>query len=75
MVRFLGVGLIAAGLLSGCVTVNDATVKEMPTSYLCQFLDANTWMSTQSERSAIFKELKARGQDCILPSGTAKPAQ
>ena len=64
-----------AGLLAGCgyVTVNDATVKDMPTGYLCQFLDPNTWISTSAERAAIFAELKVRDADCVLPSGTSKP--
>ena len=59
--------------LSGCATVNEKTVEDMPTGYLCQFLDPNTWITTNAERSAIFKELKKRDADCILPSGTSKP--
>ena len=61
-----------ASFLAGCVTVNDATVKDMPTGYLCQFLNPNTWISTSTERTSIFKELKDRDADCVLPSGTSK---
>ena len=67
-------GLVGAGFVAGCQTVNEITVREMPTSYLCQYLDANTWITTQAERSAIFKELRERKADCILRSGTSKPA-
>lgn len=64
---------VIIGLLASCVTVDNTTVKDMPTGYLCQFLDPNTWISTAAERQAIFDELKARDADCVLPSGTSKP--
>ena len=68
--KFYLVGAVAAlTIVSGCVTVDSSTVQEMPTGYLCSFLDPNTWISTESERSAIFAELKERKADCILPSG------
>lgn len=73
-VTTVGVYLVLFAALAGCVTVNDRTVKDMPTGYLCQFLDPNTWLSTAAERQAIFDELKLRNADCILPSGTSKPA-
>ena len=67
-------GVAGAGLLAGCnsVTVNDVTVKDMPTGYLCQFLNPDTWISTSAERTSIFKELKDRDADCVLPTGTSK---
>lgn len=64
--------VIALIFVSGCVTVDSNTVKEMPTGYLCSFLDPNTWISTEQERSAIFAELRSRGADCVLPSGAAR---
>lgn len=63
---------VVAALLPGCVTVNNETVKEMPTGYLCSLLDPNTWISTAPERSAIFSELRVRGADCTLPSGSSR---
>jgi hypothetical protein len=64
--------LIGFLALSACVTANSETVKDMPTGYLCGFLDPNTWVTTDAERKAIFAELKARDADCVLPSGSAK---
>lgn len=59
--------------LSACVEVNEQTVGDMPTGYLCSFLDPNTWITSDRERQAIFKELKRRGADCILPAGASRP--
>lgn len=71
--KFYLVGAVAAlTIVSGCVTVDSTTVQEMPTGYLCSFLDPNTWISTEAERSAIFAELKERNADCVLPSGAAR---
>lgn len=73
MLKFYLVGAVAAlTFVSGCVTVDSSTVQEMPTGYLCSFLDPNTWISTEAERSAIFAELKKRNADCVLPSGAAR---
>lgn len=74
MHKGLVVGVVGLGLLAGCETVNDQTVQDMPTGYLCSFLDPNTWISTSEERAAIFKELKERNADCVLPAGTSKKA-
>ena len=73
MRKVLIAGVAVFGFLAGCVTVNNTTVKDMPTGYLCQFLDPNTWISTSAERAAVFAELKVRDADCVLPSGTSKP--
>ena len=66
---WVGIVLLA---LAGCVEVNETSVTQMPTGYLCSFLDPNTWTTTARERQAIFQELKRRNADCILPSGAAK---
>lgn len=67
-------GSVCLGLLAGCETINDQTVQDMPTGYLCTFLDPNTWVTTGKERAAIFKELKERNADCVLRAGTSKRA-
>ena len=67
-------GIVGLGVLAGCDTVNDETVKDMPTGYLCSMLDPNTWITSQQDRNAIFKELKARDADCVLRAGTSKKA-
>jgi hypothetical protein len=65
---------IATGFfLMACETLNETSVRDMPTGYLCTFLDPNTWITTSNERQAVFGELKRRNADCILPSGTSKP--
>mgnify|MGYP006982512724 CR=1 FL=1 len=66
------IAVIALTFVSGCVTVDSNTVKEMPTGYLCSFLDPNTWISNEQERAAIFAELKVRDADCVLPSGASR---
>ncbi|MDU9005740.1 hypothetical protein [Sedimentitalea todarodis] len=58
-------------LAAGCTTVDSTTVKNMPSGELCSFLDPNTWIVSGAERQAIYAELKARNQDCILPTGAA----
>lgn len=70
----LAIAIIAPLALAGCETINEGSVKDMPTGYLCTFLDPNTWVTTSDERQAIFAELERRNADCILPSGTSKPA-
>jgi hypothetical protein len=67
-------GIVCFGLLAGCDSVNDETVKDMPTGYLCSMLDPNTWITSGQDRAAIFKELKVRDADCVLRAGTSKPA-
>jgi hypothetical protein len=58
--------------LTACVTVNKETVQDMPSGYLCSLLNPDAWISTASEKKAIFQELKKRNEDCILPQGTSK---
>ena len=66
--------IVGIGLLTGCVELNDRTAQDMPTGYLCSMLDPNTYITNNADRRIIFKELKARDADCILPSGTSKQA-
>jgi hypothetical protein len=66
---FFLIGIIA---LSGCVSVNSEEVKEMPTGYLCSLLNPDSYMTTGSERRVIFKELKDRDEDCMLPQGASR---
>ena len=74
MHKSLIAGIIGLGLLGACSgPMTPTSVKEMPTGYLCTFLDPGTWITTGSERSAVFAELKKRNADCILPGGTSKP--
>ena len=74
MRKALVVSVLGLGLLTACESINEQTVKDMPTGYLCTFLDPNTWITTGNERAAIFKELKARDADCVLRAGTSKKA-
>jgi len=74
MKRTAFVAVIGMTALTACAAVNSTTVKDMPSGQLCSFLDPNTWISTEAERQAIYAELKARGQDCVLPSGAAVTA-
>ncbi len=60
--------------ITACTTVDSSTVKDMPSGQLCAFLDPNTWIASEAERQAIYAELKARKQDCVLPSGEAVDA-
>jgi len=67
--------LVVMILLTACTTVNSSTVQDMPSGQLCAFLDPNTWIASNAERQAIYAELKARNQDCVLPSGAAVDLQ
>lgn len=57
--------------MTACTTLNSETAKNTPSGQLCAFLDPNTWIITEAERQAIYAELQARKQDCVLPSGAA----
>ena len=48
MFKALVAGIVSISLLAGCDTVNDETVKDMPTGYLCSMLDPNTWITSLS---------------------------
>ena len=58
------VGLVFSVLLGGCQTVNEKTVADMPTGYLCDLLSPN-YVTLPSERRAIFAELEKRNADCV----------
>jgi hypothetical protein len=70
----LAAATFMAALLSACTTVNSDTVNNMPPGELCFFLDLNTWILSDSERQAIYAELKARNKDCVLATGAAVDA-
>ncbi len=55
-------GTLAAA--SACQTVNPETVQDMPTGYLCDLL-SDSYITTPSERRAIFAELESRDAECI----------
>ena len=53
-------------LLSACTgPVNEQTVLDMPTGYLCRILDSSEYISLPSEQKAIYAELERRGEDCV----------
>lgn len=58
---FLLVGLT---LLSCTGPLNEETMADMPTSYLCRILSPD-YISLPSEQLAIYKELERRGQQCV----------
>jgi hypothetical protein len=66
MKRLFGMGALVclASVLSACETVNAETVPTMPSGYLCDLLSDN-YITTPSERRAIFAELESREVDCV----------
>ncbi|MBK8457101.1 MAG: hypothetical protein IPL47_08360 [Phyllobacteriaceae bacterium] len=57
--------ILFVGMLSACQTVNNKTVKDMPTAYLCDLLSPN-FITTPSERKEIFVELEKKGARCAI---------
>ena len=55
--------LVIASLLSGCMTVNSDTTKVMSDGKLCELLGP-MWITTSSERDAIYREIEERGLLC-----------
>ncbi|MDX1292154.1 MAG: hypothetical protein R3265_05020 [Hyphomonas sp.] len=66
MKRSIGIGAVVclAPVLAACETVNAETVSTMPSGYLCDLLSDN-FITTPSERRAIFAELESREVDCV----------
>jgi hypothetical protein len=61
----------SSGLLAACTgPVNDQTVRDMPTGYMCRILDSGEYISLPSEQRAIYAELERRGEGCI--DGTSR---
>lgn len=53
-------------LLSACTgPINEQTVSDMPTGYLCRILDSNEYISLPSEQKAIYAELERREEGCV----------
>jgi hypothetical protein len=62
------IAFVASGvvLISACTgPVNEQTVRDMPTGYMCRILDSSEYMSLPSEQRAIYAELERRGEDCV----------
>ena len=57
------IGAVALGACTG--PVNESTVGDMPTGYLCRILDSSEYISLPSEQSAIYAELEKRGDECV----------
>ena len=52
--------------LSSCTgPVNQTTVRDMPTGYMCRILDSREYITLPSEQRAIYAELEMRGQQCV----------
>jgi hypothetical protein len=63
--------LVGVGTLTACTgPVNESTVRDMPTGYMCRILDSSEYLSLPSEQRAIYAELERRGDECI--DGTQK---
>ena len=50
--------------VASCATVNSQTVKDMSDGRLCEFLGP-AWITTASERDAIYREIEQRGVICL----------
>lgn len=50
--------------IPSCVTVNTETVKGMSNGQLCEYLGP-AWITTGSERDAIYREIEGRGVICL----------
>jgi hypothetical protein len=62
---------VSASLFAACTgPVNDETVQDMPTGYMCRILDSREYISLPSEQRAIYGELERRGEECI--DGTSR---
>ena len=59
--------LFGCGLsLAACTgPVNDATVRDMPTGYMCRLLNSDEYISLPQEQRAIYAELERRGAECV----------
>jgi|GEM_PF-5388801 len=54
--------------LASCTgPINNQTVKDKPTDYLCRILGPD-YISLPSEQEAIYRELEARGAQCVSTS-------
>ena len=55
--------LALLGVASCTGPVNDETVRDMPTGFLCKIV-SNAYIALPSEERAIYKELERRGERC-----------
>ena len=51
--------------LASCVTVNDETVKDMPTAFLCRLMDSREYITLPHEQQSVYRELERRQVDCV----------
>ena len=60
----VGASVLLLGSTACTGPVNDETVREMPTGYMCRILDSSQYISLPSEQKAIYRELERRGERC-----------
>jgi len=51
-------------ILSGCMTINEETVKNYDSEKLCEFSNPWKWVTTKREEEIIDSELCSRGKYC-----------
>lgn len=54
-------------LVASCayVKIDDETVRDMPTGFMCNALNSDEWLVMPKEQIAIYKELERRGETCV----------
>lgn len=50
--------------ITGCVTLNAETAKNMTTQGICDLVNPSMYISTFEEREAAYRELERRGATC-----------
>lgn len=58
--------LASAIPLAACTgSINETTIKDMPTGYICRILDSIEYLSLPSEQRTIYGELEKRKETCV----------
>ena len=54
-------------LVAGCayVKIDDETVRNMPTGFMCNTLNSAEWILMPKEQIAVYRELERRGETCV----------
>lgn len=62
-IAFIAISVVMFSACTG--PINEQTVGDMPTGYLCRILDSSEYISLPSEQKAIYAELERRDEDCV----------
>ena len=63
--KLLIAAIATAPLISCTGPINNETLKDMPTKFICRLLDSDEYISLPSEQRAIYTELEKRNEECI----------